>query len=111
MDYQIIFSPDLELRANKFAKEWNSTEPFNGLAVARLENPAHSNQSDQSFKDFIAMLSSIPIGLSQDTLHDAISTFFKKRGNSVFVKFMPPDNSDGSIVVTKKYNGNRVANS
>lgn len=105
MDYQIIFSPDLDLSANKFAREWNSTEPFNGLAVARLEGPAVTNQSDTSFKEFIATLSSIPIGLSIDTLHEAIEAFFKKRGNSVCVKFIPPEQTDGSIIVTKRLMG------
>ncbi len=99
MDYQIIFSPDLELSASKFAKKWNSTEPFNGLAVARLEEP---ECTDRSFQEFMATLSSIPIGLSKDTLHDAIATFFKKRGNPVKVKFIALGQIDGSIIVTKK---------
>lgn len=109
MDYQIIFSPDLDLNAIGFAKEWNSTEPFNGLAVARLEDPARSQQSDPSFNDFIATLSSIPIGLSRDTLNEAVSTFFKKRGNSVKVKFIPQENNDGSIIVAKRYSHYKMA--
>ena len=102
MDYRIILSPDLDLVAADFSREWNSVKPCNGLAVARLRRPS-DGQFDPSFNAYIGTLSSIPVGLSDESLHDAIKVFFKKRGTHVSVKFIPSEDSEESdIIVIKK---------
>jgi len=42
MDYQIAFSPDLEIGAEEFAEAWNSTSECRSVAEAQVDEAAAS---------------------------------------------------------------------
>jgi len=92
MKYQIVFSKELEVNADEFAREWNSDSACNELAVAQVEKDADAKKFGLLPNEVFMVLTdpivqSVACGVTANILYDAIKTFFRKRGSSVSVKY------------------------
>jgi len=93
MKYQIVFSNELEVNVDEFAREWNSDSACNELAAAQVEKDADAKKFGLLPNEVILILTdpttvqAIACGVAANILYDAIKTFFKKRGSSVSVKY------------------------
>ena len=94
MEYQILLSPDLDLRPADFVASWNEEAAAHNLPQARLVQAA-SKQYDQALLDVIVL--SVTTGVASNVLYELIKRVVaKKKGGHRHTHIEESKKADGT---------------
>jgi len=99
MEYQLIFSPRLDLTPNDFMTAWNAETPTRTIAQAHLTSG--KSQSYNPLVDLVSLvLTNVGLGLGTNALYDLIKKSFEKKGQKKHIKITKLDQPDGTHLLT-----------
>ena len=95
MEYQIILSPDLDLRPADFVSVWNEEAADGNLPQARLVPSTSKHYFDQALVD--AIVFSVTTGVASSVLYDFIKrVVVKKKGGHKHTHIEESKKADGT---------------
>jgi hypothetical protein len=98
MEYQLAFSPQVELAAGEFVVAWNEEATSHVVAHASL-TPGGA-QSYNPLIDLVSLvLTNVGLGLGTNALYDLIKSVFAKKEPKKQIKITKLDQPDGTHVL------------
>lgn len=99
MEYQLIFSPRVDLTPGDFVTAWNAESTTQGVAQAEL-TPGKA-QSYNPLVDLVSLvLTTVGLGLGTNALYDLIKKIFEKKEPKKHIKIRKLDQPDGTHLLT-----------
>lgn len=99
MEYQLIFSPRVDLTPNDFVTIWNTETTTQAVAQASLT--AGAAQSYNPLVDLVTLvLTTVGLGLATNALYDVIKQVVEKKSPKKHLKITKLDQPDGTHFLT-----------
>ena len=93
MDYEIILSPDLDIRPEEFATVWNETTETRAIAEAHLATPKGA-QYDPTL--IVGILITVGSGVATAVISDQINKLLEERKGHKHTHIEYEEKKDGS---------------
>jgi len=95
MQYQILLSPDLDLRPADFVTSWNEEAAAENLPQTRLVPSSSKHYFDQALVD--AIVFSVTTGVASSVVYDLIKrVVVKKKGGHTHTHIEESNKADGT---------------
>jgi hypothetical protein len=99
MEYQLIFSPRLDIAPGDFVTLWNEEVASQDAAQARLA-PGEAKSYNILGDLVLLVLTNVGLGLGTNALYDLIKTVFAKKDHKKHIKITKLDQPDGTHYLT-----------
>lgn len=96
MEYQLVFSPRLNIAADDFVTSWNEDAQTKAVAQAHLTPNAEKSYSDPTMETILFVVTTVGLGLGTNALYDLIKAAVVKKGPKRHVKITKLDQPDGT---------------
>ncbi len=96
MEYQLVFSPRLEIAADDFVTSWNEDEQTQELAEAHLTPHSERAYNDPTMETVLFIVSTVGLGLGTNALYDLIKAAVIKKKPKKSIKLTEFDHPDGT---------------
>lgn len=104
MEYQLVFSPRVDLTPNDFVAAWNTEGATQSIAHAQLTS--NERKSYNPLLDIVSLiLLPVGLGLGTNALYDLIKHVFEEKGQKKHIKITQLDQPDGTHLLTIDIDG------
>ncbi len=99
MDYQLVFSPRLELAPATFVSTWNAEPAMREVAQAQLTSTSQATYNP--LLDIVSLVvSTVGLGLGTNALYDLIKKVCTQKDHAKHIKITRLDQPDGTHLLT-----------